>query len=106
MSTFWDRVSGLYDLAEWTNRDVNAAAAKRVRELIPAGARVLDCAAGTGMFSLAAAEPADSVLCTDLSEAMLRRAERKARKRGLALVRISTTDTISTGNATKKTLLS
>ena len=29
-----------------------------------------------------------------------------ARKRGLALVRISTTDTISTGNATKKTLLS
>lgn len=92
MSTFWDRVSGLYDLAEWTNRDVNAAAAKRVRELIPAGARVLDCAAGTGMFSLAAAGPADSVLCTDLSEAMLRRAKRKAQKQGLANVSFALRD--------------
>ena len=43
----------------------------------------LDCAAGTGLFSLAAAERAGFVLCTDLSEAMLERAKRKARRRGL-----------------------
>lgn len=81
--TFWDRVAGLYDLAEWSNRRVNAAARKRVGELVPAGARVLDCAAGTGEFSLAAAQRAGSVLCTDQSEAMLDRARRKAAKRGL-----------------------
>ncbi len=82
--TFWDRVAGLYDLAELTNRKVNAAAAARVAALVPAGARVLDCAAGTGQFSLAAAERAGSVLCTDLSEAMLAQARKKAAKRGLS----------------------
>ena len=83
MSSFWDRVAGLYDLAEWTNRKVNAAARKRVGELVPTGAKVLDCAAGTGEFSLAAARRAGSVLCTDLSEAMLGRARKKAARKGL-----------------------
>ena len=82
-STFWDRVAGLYDLAEWTNRRAYATAAARTAELVPIGARVLDCAAGTGAFSLAAAKRADSVLCTDQSEAMLDRARRKAAKKGL-----------------------
>ena len=81
MSTFWDRVAGLYDLTQWGNRKVNAAAAARVGSLIPAGARVLDCAAGTGVFSLAAAERAGSVLCTDQSEAMLARARKKAARK-------------------------
>lgn len=84
MSSFWDRVAGLYDLVELTNRRVNAAAARRVAGLVPAGARVLDCAAGTGEFSLAAAERAKTVLCTDLSLPMLERARKKAAKRGLA----------------------
>ncbi len=75
--TFWDRVAGLYDLFEWSNRQVNAAARTRVGELVPAGARVLDCAAGTGEFSLAASKRAGSVLCTDQSEAMLARARKK-----------------------------
>lgn len=92
MSTFWDRVAGLYDLFEWSNRKVNAAARARVRELVPAGARVLDCAAGTGEFSLAAAKRAGSVLCTDQSEAMLDRARKKARKRGLSNVSFARRD--------------
>ena len=83
MSTFWDRWARFYDLTQWTNRQANAAAA-RTAARIPAGARVLDCAAGTGLFSLAAAERAGFVLCTDLSEAMLEQAKRKARRRGLA----------------------
>ncbi len=65
---------------------MNAAAATRVAELVPHRARVLDCAAGTGEFSLAAAERASAVLCTDLSEAMLRRARHKAQRRGLSNV--------------------
>lgn len=92
MRSFWDKVAGLYGLAELTNRRVNAAAVRWVTEQIPAGARVLDCAAGTGRFSLAAAERAGSVLCTDLSLPMLERARRKAAKRGLANITFAQRD--------------
>lgn len=92
MSVFWNRWARFYDLVQWSNRQVNAAAVARTAELIPAGARVLDCAAGTGQFSLAAAERAGSVLCTDLSEAMLKQAERKARRRGLDNLRFARRD--------------
>lgn len=92
MGTFWDRVAGLYDLAEFTNAKVNNAARKRVGELIPAGGRVLDCAAGTGAFSLAAAKRAGSVLCTDQSEAMLDRARKKAVKKGLTNISFACRD--------------
>ena len=81
--SFWDRWAWFYDLAEWTNRRAYASAAARAAELVPAGSRVLDCAAGTGTFSLAAAKRAGSVLCTDRSEAMLDRARKKAAKLGL-----------------------
>ena len=80
--TFWDRVAWLYDLVEQSNAQVNAAAAARVGELVPAGAKVLDCAAGTGQFTLTAAKRAASVLCTDQSEAMLKQARKKAARKG------------------------
>ena len=81
--SFWDRWARFYDLAERSNRRAYAGAAARAAELVPAGASVLDCAAGTGKFSLAAAGRAGSVLCTDQSEAMLDRARKKAAKLGL-----------------------
>ena len=56
--TFWDEIAGVYDLAEATNRKAYREAVRRVRELIPQWASVLECAAGTGEFSLAAAERA------------------------------------------------
>ena len=83
MSSFWDRWARFYDLTQWSNRKVRRAAAAQVAELVPAGARLLDCAAGTGEFSLAAARRAGQVLCTDLSPAMLERARKKANRRGL-----------------------
>ena len=92
LSAFWDRWARFYDCAQWSNRRVNAAAAARTAALVPAGARVLDCAAGTGLFSLAAAERAGFVLCTDLSEAMLERAKRKARRKGLSNLRFARRD--------------
>ena len=92
MSTFWDRWAWFYDLAERSNRTVNAAAAARVAELVPVGARVLDCAAGTGEFSLAAAKRAASVLCTDQSQPMLDRARKKAAKRGLTNISFAQRD--------------
>ena len=92
MSTFWDRVAWLYDLVERSNRAVNTAAAARTAQLVPAGARVLDCAAGTGEFSLAAAKRAGTVLCTDQSQAMLKQARKKAKKRGLTNITFSRRD--------------
>ncbi len=83
MAGFWDRIARLYDLAELTNRKVNKAAVKRVAELVPEGAEVLDCAAGTGAFSLAAAGRAKHVLATDLSQPMLDRTAAKARRAGV-----------------------
>ena len=81
--TFWDRWAWFYDLAERSNRKAYTGAVSRAAELVPEGGRVLDCAAGTGAFSLAAAKRAGSVLCTDQSEAMLDRARKKAAKLGL-----------------------
>ena len=92
VSTFWDRIAWLYDLAERSNRAVNTAAAAQVAELIPAGAKVLDCAAGTGQFSLAAAKRSKSVLCTDQYLSMLKQARKKARKHGLASISFARRD--------------
>lgn len=89
---FWDRVAWLYDLTQWSNRAVNAAAAERTAERVPVGAKVLDCAAGTGKFSLAAAKRAGSVLCTDLSSSMLDRARRKAKRLGLTNITFAARD--------------
>lgn len=95
MSVFWDRWARFYDCAQWTNRRVNAASAARAAALVPPGARVLDCAAGTGLFSLAAAERAGFVLCTDLSEAMLEQARKKAARRGLANIAFARRDLLA-----------
>ena len=52
----------------------------------------LDCAAGTGEFSLAAAKRAGTVLCTDQSRPMLDRARKKAAKRELTNIRFAQRD--------------
>ena len=92
MATFWDRWARFYDLAEGTNRKVYDLAVSRVGELVPTGARVLDCAAGTGKFTLEAAKRAGSVLCTDLSEAMLEQARKKAARRKLGNIQFALRD--------------
>ena len=90
--TFWDKIAGVYDLAGRFNRRANTETLRQVRELVPQWSSVLDCAAGTGEFSLAAAERAGSVTCTDLSQAMLDRAAQKAKKRGLANISFALRD--------------
>ena len=81
--SFWDRVAGLYDIAESVNPRAYNAMINGVREVVPEGAKVLDCAAGTGELSIAAAEKAESVLCTDLSLSMLEIARKKCCKQGI-----------------------
>ncbi len=79
---FWDRIAGVYDLAENLNGKVYREMCAITERLIPEGAEVLDCGAGTGELSLAAAKRAESVVCTDLSENMLKTAKKKAKARG------------------------
>lgn len=80
MSSFWDKIASLYDAAQLFNRSVNKRAAAEVESEIKPGMTVLDCAAGTGMLSLAAAKNAKHVVCTDCSKPMLIRAMKKARQ--------------------------
>lgn len=87
---FWDEVSGIYDLAEAVNGRVYRRMTALTEKLVPRGARVLDCAAGTGELALAAAKKAERVTCTDLSAAMLQRAKKKARLRGAANIGFDT----------------
>lgn len=92
MSTFWDEIAGVYDLAEGFNRKANKETLRQVRELVPQWSSVLDCAAGTGEFSLAVAERAGAVICTDLSRAMLDQAEKKAKQRGITNISFTVRD--------------
>lgn len=80
---FWNRFAGFYDLAEVLNGKVYREMTAITARLVPRGAKVLDCAAGTGELSIAAAKKAESVLCTDNSEGMLKVAEKKAKDRRL-----------------------
>lgn len=84
---FWDNVARFYDLSESINGKVYREMVKITKSLVPRGAKVLECAGGTGELSLAAAEKADSVFCTDNSEKMLQVAREKADKRGITNVR-------------------
>ena len=84
---FWDRWAGLYDAAESLNHRAYQAMLNGVRAVVPEGAKVLDCAAGTGELSIAASEKAESVLCTDLSLSMLEVARKKCSKRGIGNIR-------------------
>lgn len=78
---FWSTFAGLYDVAESLNGSVYREMVSLTTQLVPHGAAVLDCAAGTGELSLAAARKAERVVCTDYSDEMLKVASKKAKKR-------------------------
>lgn len=91
-TTFWDRIAGIYDLAERFNRRaVQEMTAETVRRL-PPGCGLLECAAGTGAISLAAAPSVRHVWCTDLSLPMLDQARAKAGKLGLSNIEFAQRD--------------
>lgn len=78
---FWSTFARFYDVAEALNGDVYREMVDDTVRLVPHGAKVLDCAAGTGELSLAAARKAERVVCTDCSGEMLKVARKKAKKR-------------------------
>ena len=82
---FWNKISGLYDLIEKTyNGKANRDAVNIVSSLIESGDDVLECACGTGMFSVGIAEKAQHLTATDFAAKMLARAERKCRRSGFS----------------------
>ncbi len=89
---FWDRYAGVYDFAEALNGSVYPRIRKLTERLVPRGARVLDCAAGTGALSISAAKRASEVLCTDFSEKMQAVAKRKAKVLGIENIRFGRCD--------------
>ncbi len=75
---FWDKVAWAYDLfAEGINRKADRALRDTVAKLIRPGEAVLECACGTGLLSGVIAPRCGSLIATDLSEPMLRRAAKK-----------------------------
>ncbi|MDE6596341.1 MAG: methyltransferase domain-containing protein [Oscillospiraceae bacterium] len=93
--TFWDKIAWLYDFAESLNPKSYEAMLKGIKKIVPEGANVLDCAAGTGELSIAAAEKAGHVLCTDMSLPMLERARKKSAKKGIKNISFEERDIFS-----------
>lgn len=92
MKSFWDHAAAVYDIKDILNSRVVKGIKRITAENIPREGRVLDCAAGTGILTLAAAPLAGSVLSTDTSGEMLKRAVNKARRRGLYNIRFARRD--------------
>ena len=95
MLSFWDRFAGLYDIAELANKRVNDTNAQKAACEIRKGDYVLDCAAGTGAFSAAAAENAGHVLCTDFSKKMLICSMKRAKRLGITNISFAKRDILA-----------
>ena len=95
--TFWDFCAPFYDLAEKIKGKAYDEMLKAVREIVPRGTTVLEAAAGTGAISLAVADKASHVLCTDVSEKMLKVARRKVYKSRVQNITIENRDIFNLG---------
>ncbi|MDR1559872.1 MAG: methyltransferase domain-containing protein, partial [Clostridiales bacterium] len=94
--TFWDFCAPFYDRAERMNTAYTGML-DLICDLTPADASVFEAAAGTGAISLAVADKAKSVVCTDISEHMLNVARKKASKRGVGNIAFDARSLFDTG---------
>lgn len=75
---FWDNVACVYDIfANIINRKANKALCAAVGKLISPDDDVLECACGTGLLTGVIAPRCKSLIATDFSAKMLKRAEKK-----------------------------
>ena len=80
---FWDNVAFIYDIfANGINRKTNKALCAAVEGLITPADDVLECACGTGLLTGVMAPRCKSLVATDFSEKMLKRAKKKFGKYG------------------------
>ena len=84
---FWSKISGVYDLVENIyNGKANARTTGYVASLMDKDDKVLECACGTGMFSVKIAPRVNALTATDFSDGMLKRAKKKCSKFSNVLV--------------------
>ena len=75
---FWDKVAGVYDIfTNIINRKTHQTLCAVIADLIRPTDEVLECACGTGMLSGVIARKCKSLIATDFSLPMLKRAEKK-----------------------------
>ncbi len=75
---FWDNVACVYDIfANIINRKANKALCTAVEGLISPTDNVLECACGTGLLTVVTAPRCKSLIASDFSAKMLKRAEKK-----------------------------
>ena len=80
---FWDKIAWIYDIfANVINRKANKALCAAVEGLISPSDDVLECACGTGLLTGVIAPRCKSLIATDFSAKMLKRAEKKCKKYG------------------------
>lgn len=80
---FWDNVACVYDIfAEIINRKANKKLCVETQQLISPDDSVLECACGTGLLTGVIAPKCRSIIATDFSLKMLKRAEKKCAKFG------------------------
>jgi ubiquinone/menaquinone biosynthesis C-methylase UbiE len=82
MQAFWDFCARFYDFVQLQNSAYKKAV-DFVSQIIENDSSVIELAAGTGEFSLACAKRAKAVVCSDISQNMLKVAKKKAKKRGV-----------------------
>ena len=77
---FWDRVAFVYDIfANIINKKVHKELKKIVANEITKDDDVLECACGTGMLTKVVAPRSKSIIATDFSSKMLKRAKKKCK---------------------------
>lgn len=75
---FWDNVAGVYDIFEnIINKQTNEGICVKVEEEISETDEVLECACGTGLLSGVIAKRCKSLVATDFSVNMLKKASKK-----------------------------
>jgi len=75
---FWDRVACVYDIfANVINRRANKRLCAAVEKLITPQDDILECACGTGLLTGVIAPRCKSLVATDFSPKMLKRAKKK-----------------------------
>lgn len=85
---FWDRAAWVYDIfADIINRKANKEMCAAVVRELSSSDTVLECACGTGLLSGAIAKKCSSLVATDFSIGMLKRAEKKYKNCGIRFER-------------------
>lgn len=78
---FWDKVAGVYDIfANIYNAKAHESLCTQVEEMIGPNDEILECACGTGMLTRRLAPKCKSLIATDFSPKMLKKAKGKCKQ--------------------------